>query len=1025
MNNCTPTRAKFWSFLLTLLLLSFHPFSAEAQRDGRYPSVPPKAKTASEWQQKAHPLATPHPLTADGEKSAYAVLAFDYTDVYFSDGLVKFPLQGSSTFEHIEMLGTGEYYISAAAYADGYYYYERNLMEGDLEVPVDLVRYDFQQNQSTVVGSLTGFDRHINDMTYDYSTKKMYAISRPGGGNSALFTIDLTTATTTKLFDLDRSFFTLACSYDGRLYGVSFEGDFCQIDPQTGTVTLIGATGLYPQYYQSMEFDHSTGQLYWAACLNENRGVENCMATIDLASGQATSLNLLGNQAQLVGLYIPFSAASFGAPAAPQDFKLTPDSKGAKEAALSWVAPSKTFDGQPISGTLSMTLKRNREPVKTFTNVSPGETITYTDLIADEKAGARYTYTLFASNEAGDGAEVEAEAFVGKDIPLPVTNLTLQMTSCDAMTLSWTMPTKGVNDGYVDFSTLTYEVMRLPDSTKVAPALAADIMEFSESGITPTQNYSYAVSAVNSEGRTEAVVTAPIVMGPILSMPYTCDFTDEATPDIWTINNANTNDGGWTWSENQEGRIMAHQPSLTSQSDDWLTSHYLPFEAGKTYCVDFDYHAFSADNIEFELQDKGQTVQTIFLANLSGNQKNQQMNFAFKARQSGQFTLALHALSPYRADWVELHQISIREAEKINLAAKKLTGEAQPMVGKPTDYVVTVGNIGASTVDNFDVMLKDQDGQLLAKTSATTPIKSGEESNVTISWTPANQSTTQLYAEISCPGDTTLTDNQTNEPLQLQVREAFDGELISIGTTSITQANSAPFDFFNQHSAALNLYSAEEIGRSGGFIRQIAFLYNTKSQYDAVENAPAKVYMANTERTDTKDGWIPQTEMTLVYDGTINIPKGETGELTLKLQKAFEYTGKNLAVLTTIDASSYYYYVYFTQYTSPLAGNASYIWGDYRASGFDFTQSGHVDWYGRTSAIMLYMTDEGDSSAISETSRPAASAPYTLYDLSGRLVANGTTTASGSFTAPASLRPGIYIVCYSINGKQYSRKIRM
>ena len=77
-----------------------------------------------------------------------------------------------------------------------------------------------------MVASLSGFDYMINDMSYDYSTNKMYAIAKLNNGNSALYTIDLTYGSSQKLFELDRHFFTLACSYGGQLYGVSVPAYF-------------------------------------------------------------------------------------------------------------------------------------------------------------------------------------------------------------------------------------------------------------------------------------------------------------------------------------------------------------------------------------------------------------------------------------------------------------------------------------------------------------------------------------------------------------------------------------------------------------------------------------------------------------------------------------------------------------------------------------------------------------------------------------------------------------------------------
>ena len=90
-------------------------------------------------------------------------------------------------------------------------------------IPVELIRYDIEKDVAESVGELSGYTSHINDMSYDYSTKTMYAISVLNDAYTQLFTIDLNTAESKLVADLDRRFFTLACTYEGQLYGISFE----------------------------------------------------------------------------------------------------------------------------------------------------------------------------------------------------------------------------------------------------------------------------------------------------------------------------------------------------------------------------------------------------------------------------------------------------------------------------------------------------------------------------------------------------------------------------------------------------------------------------------------------------------------------------------------------------------------------------------------------------------------------------------------------------------------------------------
>ena len=227
------------------------------------------------------------------EKYAYGVVGFDYTQYYLHNTFTRFPFTDGATFTKVTDLVDSEHDVTAGAYADGYYYaaVTQTDPESEAMVPVELVRYDIEGDELKSVGPLSGYTSHINDMAYDNSSKKMYAISIYSDGEvSALYTVDLNTAVSTPVGKLDRPFFTLACTYEGQLYGISYDGDLCKIDKNKCTVEVVGATGWKPNYYQSMEFDHTDGTLYWAANLIEGTGNDDCIATVSSPERQHSML---------------------------------------------------------------------------------------------------------------------------------------------------------------------------------------------------------------------------------------------------------------------------------------------------------------------------------------------------------------------------------------------------------------------------------------------------------------------------------------------------------------------------------------------------------------------------------------------------------------------------------------------------------------------------------------------------------------------------------------------------------------
>lgn len=961
-------------------------------------------------------------------KTAYGVLGFDLTDGNMLNGLVSFPFTEGARFSLVKYFGDANHDVTAGAYAERCYYAE--LTQTDLTtqkmIPVELIRYDIEKDVTESVGELSGYTSHINDMSYDYSTKTMYAISVLNDAYTQLFTIDLNTAESKLVADLDRRFFTLACTYEGQLYGISFEGDLCKIDKTNGNVTVVGATGWHPTYYQSMEFDHSDETLYWAANLMGGTDFDDCIATVDINTGAAQKVAAVGNSPQIAGLYVPFAASEKGTPSAVSDFECVPGANGATTVALYWMNPTQTFDGKELTALTDIKVYRDRELIKTFENPEIGEEMSYTDDLGDVKGGYHF-YSVVASNSVGEGAEEKVRIFVGRDIPADITTLTLQHDGYDKAVISWNQPELGPNGGYVDASSLSYKVVRKPDGRVIADGLKQTTV--SDENISPVSQYSYSVVASNADGESNAVETETRVFGPAYSMPVTFDFTAFDADNSWTVMDANKDGYAWMWTKVSSGdRVMGHQASSTAVSDDWLISYYMPFEKDATYRAEMELHAYSADKLEFALLDEMYTVkpaQVLDTVTIKGNRDKQRIGVVFKAESDGYKNLGIHALSPMRADWLEVFNLSVKKAEKSNLAAVSISGPEKPMAKKESVYTVRVENRGTDKAYAYRVTLVDKNGEELNHKDVAVTLNSGEYADVEVAWTPQVADTTAICGVVRTWPDDEYADDNTTDYMTVIVREAFDGDVVGIGLESSSTASSSPFDLSNQYAAALNIYSADEIGENKDMlIQKLAWPYDALYQYSDVETIPVRIYLANTDLTNTKDGWIPEEQLTLVYDGITSIAQKSTGDLTIALDEPFKYeAGKNLAVLTAVNCDTYCPYVSFRQYNSPLEGNAAYEWGSYYAKQwFDFTQVGHQDYYSRCASIMIYMTDAKTDGITSANTTAVAGTAYTVSDVAGRVVATGVFSEQGTVNT-SGLQCGVYVVSYKVDGKRQAMKI--
>jgi hypothetical protein len=148
----------------------------------------------------------------------------------------------------------------------------------------------------------------IWDMTYDYSSQTLYAIT-----SNQLLKVNRVTGALTAVAAI-RRFYTLACHVNGQLFGVDENGDFYSIDKKTGAATRVGTTGMnMTSAHQSMTFDHLGGRLFWAMPWEgqkengryDSRGL---LCEIDPTMGNATVLGSIHGegQARMAGLYIPY-----------------------------------------------------------------------------------------------------------------------------------------------------------------------------------------------------------------------------------------------------------------------------------------------------------------------------------------------------------------------------------------------------------------------------------------------------------------------------------------------------------------------------------------------------------------------------------------------------------------------------------------------------------------------------------------------------------------------------------------------
>lgn len=378
-------------------------------------------------------------------------------------------------------------------------------------------------------------------------------------------------------------------------------------------------------------------------------------------------------------------------------------------------------------------------------------------------------------------------------------------------------------------------------------------------------------------------------------LPYACNFATQAEFDEWTVINTNNDDRTWVKDASTESARYSY--SFKLDADDWLISPPIRLESGKKYRV--RYAAKGQDKYTSEslkvYYGQGVTIEAQTANLLADHPK---LPLAYDPQSvllspdvTGNYNIGFYACSKARAQHMRLTGIVVEVMEGNDMMGLSIYGQSMPKMNKEYSYKVKVKNNGASTESNYKVQLVDESGEILATTNIKEAIVAYETKDILVKWTPKKAGSFKLKGKVVLVGDQ-LQSNDETPAMQIEVQPdiADQWSVTGQGATPL----SSPIDFWGKCSASQTLYLKEEIGFSG-IIKKIVYSYDNNSNYYLV-NHPLKIYMASTKLTKMDKGWIPETEMTLVYEGTFALPTGK-GELEIALQNPFAYSGENLCIM--------------------------------------------------------------------------------------------------------------------------------
>jgi hypothetical protein len=227
-----------------------------------------------------------------------------------------------------------------------------------------------------------------------------------------------------------------------------------------------------------------------------------------------------------------------------------------------------------------------------------------------------------------------------------------------------------------------------------------------------------------------------------------------------------------------------------------------------------------------------------------------------------------------------------------DLKSKSFTGSQYYTTSEPATFNFKIQNIGTEAVlaGSYRVALCSGEGNgtelFSVPGNAISPL---EEQTYELPYTFNELDQFPVFSKIVFVDDQYNGNNLSDKIYVTGVADS--SKIVVVGET--VGLNEAPVIFSFKNSLTESLYLNEDINREG-VIFGIRYKYNFASDETST---PIKIWMGSTTQGDMLT-WVPASELTLVFDGTVNFLK-EAGSVYIPFQVPYNYadTSLNLVIM--------------------------------------------------------------------------------------------------------------------------------
>lgn len=860
---------------------------------------------------------------------------------------------------------------------------------------------------------------------------------------------------------------------------LDIEKNFAELDSIVlHTVEWDGTENDFPMWWNnSIQFDYATGKLYGLLCkYNEYGYCNQYLYSIDTKTGvikNPETEESWGSSLQDIcyGLAIP--ALTGDAPEAPARVDSLSGyafDEGTK-VRLTWKNPVLSWGGDSLEAISEVRIYRESlesDPIATVQNMEVGGDASWVD---EAPADGINTYYVVACLNDKKGVPDYWKVYAGEDTPGEVQNIQIARNG-SRIELSWSAPAEGEHQGAYDAASLTYNVVRLPDSLVVAESITDTF--FVDRNIPALLNYAYEITPATKKGVGVTATSDYIMAGPAYEVPYETAFQSYAEADAWTTIDANGDGYAFYYSNwDPASTGLGMYTNSYGTSDDYALSPSVKLQAGKTYKIGLEIYFQYVDTEDsptkhdFDITiGQGTTVASQDSALLKVRQFGNDQYYSrhkFEAQYvpeaDGEYNFGLHLLSANVYDNISLVGASIKEVVDYDLAVKAFNGPTNPSKNAAADYKVTVKNEGRLDAANYKVKVVRLDSAanqvVLGETVVADALAPEADTVIVVSALPEVEGEVQYAAVVEMEGDA-LADNNVSAPLAITVSPEGTVPFTHVANdgTSPAQSTDMPIYFYKGYSTVQSIYYPTDFdvqldANEEHSISRLALEYDANGA--PVSNVPVKIYIGATdieayaaEEWGTKvdlGAWIPITDQQLVFDGTFSSKEGTGNLLTFDFAEPFVYDATKNLVVTIMEEGVWenQFPLIFNLYASDGYSDIyrSLRYGS-NSQQFDFVTADLLpkNCFARQGLAVLHLAISSKTTGIQNVSTMGHSATYnnatgsiqfkgfdaqnvTVYNVAGQTVAQGSNKK-------LNLTSGAYVVkATDAEGKVMTSKLQV